>query len=74
MLDMPPRRFNIVNMLHIAGKLVTSVMYLEIFDKTHGNQSLINKPSIYIVDVLSFDIVSDDLVSVVLEASVTISV
>ena len=36
MLDMPPRRFNIVNMLRIAGKLITSLMYLEIFDKTHG--------------------------------------
>ena len=74
MLDMPPRRFNIVNMLRIAGKLITFVMYLEIFDKTHGNQSLINKPSIYIVDAFNFDIASDGLFSVVLEASVTISV
>ena len=71
---MPPRIFNIVNMLHIAGKLITSLMYIEIFDKTHGNQSLINKPFIYIVDALSFDIVSDDLFIVVLEASVIISI
>ena len=61
MLGVAPKRFNTVNMPRTANKLIVTMMYPEMFGKTHINQSLITAPTIGIDDALDTDTTSNDL-------------
>ena len=61
MLGVTPKRFNTVNMPRTTDKLIVTMMYPEMFGKTHVNQSLITAPTVGIDDTLDTDTTSNDL-------------
>ena len=61
MLGVTPKRFNTVNMPRTTDKLIVTMMYPEMFGKTHVNQSLITAPTVCIDDTLDTDTTSNDL-------------
>ena len=61
MLGVAPKRFNTVNMPRTANKLIVTMMYPEMFGKTHVNQSLITALTVGIDDALDTDTTSNDL-------------
>ena len=61
MLGVAPKRFNTVNMPRTANKLIVTMMYPEMFGKTHVNQSLITAPTVSIDDTPDTDTTSNDL-------------
>ena len=74
MLGVAPKRFNTVNMPRTTDKLIVTMMYPEMFGKTHVNQSLITAPTVGIDDTPDTDRPLMTFCSVALEASGTISV
>ena len=58
MLGVAPKRFNTVS---TTNKLIVTMMYPEMFGKTHVNQSLITAPTVGIDDTLDADTTSNDL-------------
>lgn len=61
MLGVAPKRFNTVNMPRTTDKLIVTMMYPEMFGKTHVNQSLITAPTVGIDDTLDTDTTSNNL-------------
>ena len=61
MLGVAPKRFNTVNMPRTTDKLIVTMMYPEMFGKTHINQSLITAPTVSIDDTPDTDTTSNDL-------------
>ena len=61
MLGIAPKGFNTVNMPRTTDKLIVTMMYPEMFGKTHINQSLITAPTVSIDDTLDTDTTSNNL-------------
>ena len=61
MLGAALKRFNTVNMPRTTNKLIVTMMYPEMFGKTHVNQSLITAPTVGIDDTLDTDTTSNNL-------------
>ncbi len=76
MLGIAPKRFDTVDLLRTAGKLIVTMTHSEMLRKAHVNQSLITVPTVGIDYALDTEIwpLLINFCSVALEASGTISV